>query len=397
MVPGENGKVAFTSNRDGDYDIYAVEAGGSGLVQLTGNPGADDGPAWSPDGSRIAFVSCSDPSQDPIADPLGATSCEIYVMNADGSGQTRLTSNSAIDLMPAWSPDGTSIAYASGWDIWVMNADGSGQRNLTSTPVFGLIFGLEMAPDWSPDGRWIAYDGTVTGGVCVNELFLSDPVAATRVRLTQEATFCDNAASWSPDGAMLVFTRASATLAARELWTMPPAAGASPTRLTIDTIDDRQPAFSPDGQKIVFERCPAAGECDLYTIGRDGSGLAPLVTGSGDDAHATWAVATGPPACTIEGTAGADRLTGTPGPDVICGLGGNDSLDGAGGDDVLRGGAGNDRLVGGGGQDELYGERGRDTLLGRDGEADVLDGGPGKDKASRDKRLDVVAAIEKIL
>ena len=77
---------------------------------------------------------------------------EIYVMNADGSGQRRLTRNTVGDRHPVWSPDGRRIAFESNWQVNVMNADGSGQRRLTRNG------GRNFAPAWSPDGQQIAFE-----------------------------------------------------------------------------------------------------------------------------------------------------------------------------------------------------------------------------------------------
>ncbi len=118
------GELSYASNRDepnpdtcGDNcndEIYVMNVDGSGQTRLTNNSAIDARPAWSPDGKRISFQSTRDGN------------VEIYVMNADGSGQTRLTNNSAIDARPAWSPDGKHIAFQSLRDgdleIYVMNA-----------------------------------------------------------------------------------------------------------------------------------------------------------------------------------------------------------------------------------------------------------------------------------
>jgi hypothetical protein len=130
------GCIAFASNRDGNWEIYVMNADGSGVTRLTNNPADDRVPSWSPDGRRIAFDSKRDGNY------------EIYVMNADGSGQTNLTNNPADDYMPSWSPDGRRIAFDSkrdgNYEIYVMNADGSGVTRLTNNPAF------DCCPAWSP-------------------------------------------------------------------------------------------------------------------------------------------------------------------------------------------------------------------------------------------------------
>ena len=132
------GKIAFASDRDGDFEIYAMDADGSNQTRLTTNTAEDFWPVWSPDGTKIAFYSNRDGNN------------EIYVMQ-HGSGQTRLTINDADDREPTWSPDGTKIAFISRRDagndeIYVMDGDGSAQTRLTESDA------SEQHPAWSPDG-----------------------------------------------------------------------------------------------------------------------------------------------------------------------------------------------------------------------------------------------------
>src|SRR5688500_5409505 len=144
----DGARIAFASAREGNLEIFVMDATGANPVRLTGG-GINDQPAWSPDGSKIAFVSRA--SGNP----------EIHVMNADGTGAIRLTTDIQRDGHPAWSPDGSKIAFDSDRGgtagIWVMNADGSSPRRLT-----GAIVG-DYHPAWSPDGTRIAYASFTVG------------------------------------------------------------------------------------------------------------------------------------------------------------------------------------------------------------------------------------------
>lgn len=128
--------LAFQSNRDGNSEIYVMNAAGSRLINLTSHPASDFFASWSPDGKKLVFVSERDGNR------------EIYMMSSDGSNQTRLTNNNSADQWPAWSPDGRKIAFTSMRDgneeIYVMSPYGSNPTNLTNHPAD------ETYPDWSP-------------------------------------------------------------------------------------------------------------------------------------------------------------------------------------------------------------------------------------------------------
>ena len=193
-------KIAFNSTRDGDYDIYVMAADGSDVQRLTRHRGLDGSPAWSPDGTRIAFVRDTDP---PATGPMyPPRSLSIYVMDSDGSNVQRLTEFTTGGAI-SWSPDGARIAFDGNlddgiWEIYVMQADGSNVQRLTNTPVRDA---QSVAPDWSPDGQKIAFDSTRDGNF---EIYVMDVDGSNVQRLTHNDKV-DARPAWSPDGRRIVF------------------------------------------------------------------------------------------------------------------------------------------------------------------------------------------------
>ncbi|MGH9041132.1 MAG: TolB family protein, partial [Acidimicrobiia bacterium] len=117
--PGVNGRIVFTSDRTGNFEIFTMDPDGSDVVQLTDWPEEDREPAWSPDGTRIVFVRTVDGDR------------ELFTMNAEGSDQTNITNYDTFDDEPVWSPDGKMIAWRHNLDngnpeIFAVNVDGSG-------------------------------------------------------------------------------------------------------------------------------------------------------------------------------------------------------------------------------------------------------------------------------
>ena len=232
-------RIAFSSRRSRNRDIYVMNANGSGLVRVTTDPGLDDFPAWSPDGTTIAYSNLT-------FDDTGAPVLQLYTAAADGSGGVQQLTNDPryVDTRPAYSPDGEKIAFdrapnpgpslipPPGNAIWIMHADGSHPRELTPPE-------LEAdSPAWSPDGSRIAFENNSCFTCDVSDLFTMNPAGKNIHRLTQGIGNNLNP-TWSADGSFIVFQNTSdfATFN-QDIWTIQ-ADGSNPVDLTNSpTIDD---------------------------------------------------------------------------------------------------------------------------------------------------------------
>ena len=191
-------KIVFTSDRDGSRksEIWVMNADGTNLIKLTTNLqlGSDLGgpfysfdrnPSWSPDGTKIAFST----NRDGIANP------EIYLMNADGSNQTRLTNNSAQDEVPSWLPDGQHISFFSRGEgrngIYVIDTNGANDHQLTDS-------GYESA--WSPDGQRIATTDFDPQAMSAMAIYLADSNGSNRIKLTNNGTIDSRMPAWQRTG-----------------------------------------------------------------------------------------------------------------------------------------------------------------------------------------------------
>jgi len=178
-------KIAFSRFTEGRYQIFVMNADGTNAVQLTHGDARASDAAWSPDGSRIAYTRCQGP-------------CDIHVMNADGSGVRRLTYGERPgDQSPTWSPDGRRIAFADLMGLFVMNADGGDWQRLTDGPAD------DSDPAWSPTGPEIAFDGS--RGLFNGDIYVVNADGSGMANLTDSLPL-DSNPSWSPDGTRLAYS-----------------------------------------------------------------------------------------------------------------------------------------------------------------------------------------------
>jgi tol-pal system beta propeller repeat protein TolB len=265
---GGGGKIGFASGRQGEYEIYTVAPDGTGTTQLTNSdPGGKYFPRYSADGQVLLYW---DYVKDPASSdeywlksdgttglfantvqpyvsfsPDGHTvalctngpngSVEIVTIPSAGGKGTWLTDNAAKDYMPAWSPDGKTIAFVSDRDglqyIYLMDPDGGNPRRLSTNEY------PELSPAWSPDGSRLAF---FSGNNDVTNIFVAGADGTGSVNITKQDTGFNEDPTWSPDGTMLAF------------WSS------------------------------------RSGDNEIYTIGADGSGVTNLTNSPGPDENPSW-------------------------------------------------------------------------------------------------------------
>lgn len=263
---GSLSTLAFTSDLDGDFEIYVMNPDGGKPIQLTYNNDWDCCADWSPDGTKIVFVSTRDDNW------------EIYVMNADGSDQTRLTRNQSVDTHPSWSADGSRIAFSSNRegtsDIYVIDSDGSQLTRLTSN-------GIENSnPDWSPDGTKIAYLSVdyASNPAAGEEINVMSADGNHPIQLTRNSVQ-DLDPVWSPDGARIAYVSTSSHNEGETNWNIlvMNEDGSGIVQLTSDTTWEYSPAWTLDGKRIAFSSCyedgssPTGQVCDIFIVNDDAS------------------------------------------------------------------------------------------------------------------------------
>ena len=248
-VWGGDEKIAFSSNRSGNWDIYVMNPDGSHQFRLTRNQGLDVSPVWSPTRGEILFVSARDGVMD------------LYVMDADGRRLRKVFRDTAMRIEPAWAPDGDRIVFHAElprWSIQTATIHGRDVKQVASADRRG------GNPSWSPDGTEIAFVDDVEGSRGIRILTLSS--GAVRAFLPKESPWMYSPA-WSPDGERLAFSwykwgvgvdKDGLFVANRD--------GGRLKQIGKATLGTFSPAWSPEGDKIVYTEEPVDGDRQIVVI-----------------------------------------------------------------------------------------------------------------------------------
>jgi serine/threonine protein kinase/Tol biopolymer transport system component len=283
---GGTGQVAFASTRSGIPQIYLINTDGTGLHIVTNMDEGACQPSWSPDGSQLVFISPCQARGEFFENAYSDAS--LYLISADGSGLKQLTTIPGSDFDPAWSPDGTRIAFTSlrdgTKDIYVLTLETGAVTRLTTVrqPVQE-----NSQPAWSPFSNQIAYTVKRYGAY---QVWVMSETGENNVQMARSGqALWDYLPSWGPDGETILFNQRNLGPTLPWLLTIryEDRDSASPTRLEFQPpIEDVH--FSPDGQWLVFESAAEAGNYDIFFSTFTGEGLTRLTTDPAVEFDPAW-------------------------------------------------------------------------------------------------------------
>jgi TolB protein len=257
--------IAFTSDRDGSKEIYLMDADGQGQRRITGHKSISLSPAWRPQGDALAYVSFFD-------GPPG-----IYLVELATGRKQPLVNDGGLNISPSYSPDGSQFAFsrsvAGNTEIFVADSGGGNLRRLTTSP------GIDTNPAWSPSGREIAFTSSRSGNP---HIYVMDAEGANVRRITFSGEYNDGA-SWRADGTQIVYASRSGNafdISATDLVTL------ESRLITSGPGSKESPSFSPDGRRIAFAWA-RGGSTQIYIMGSDGTEPRPL-TAQGNNSGPDW-------------------------------------------------------------------------------------------------------------
>jgi serine/threonine protein kinase len=303
VVLGGSSKIAFVSDRtDEVLQIWTMNPDGTDPRQLTFDPGEKTQPKWSPDGSRLLYVAPG--GMDDFGNNL---SLDLWVINADGTGIAKVTSFEGDDTDPAWSPDGTQIAFTSTRandtpQVFLMDAacldtlEGCGDVRASNVSCHVDFCAAESSPAWAPSGvalpSWLPADYRLAVLASINnapsEIFVRPSEVAVPLdfdRRDQMRSLED--LSWSPDGTRFLFTWFY-TRGVNEIYTARVEDRATTFTKLTSTNGNKEPVFSPDGQIVAFTST-RAGKPDVYIMTAGGGNQTNLTDSPATrDMHPDW-------------------------------------------------------------------------------------------------------------
>jgi TolB protein len=259
--------IAFTSDRDGnrEKEIWLMDADGQGQRRITGHKSISMSPAWRPQGDSLAYVSF-------FEGPPG-----IYLVELASGKKRPLFTEGSLNISPSISPDGQQVAFArsvaGNTEIFVAGIDGGNLRRLTTSP------GIDTNPSWSPSGRELAFTSSRAGNPMI---YAMDAEGANVRRITFSGEYNDGA-SWRPDGTQIVYSSRrgnSFDVAATDLVTY------ESRTVTSGPGSKESPTFSPDGRRIAFA-WQRGGSTQIYVMGADGTEPRQL-TSQGNNLGPEW-------------------------------------------------------------------------------------------------------------
>jgi Tol biopolymer transport system component len=290
--PRGNGDIVFSQNsppssEEAGASIMRMKPDGTSVRSIYNASGFSSEPDWSADGTKIAFIKLGPNEQG----------FNLWVMDANGSGATALSTDDIPEESPAWFPSGNKLAFGrttgvtsgmgSNFDLYVRTLDTAG--NVTGTTQFTSDASYDSQPAVSPDGTKIAFVSTRDGDDEIYVMRADKPEGPDNrpVKLTNNTANRDLRPDWSPDGTKITFMRWYPSTRSSDIWVMN-ANGSGKRNLSINTqAYEQEPVFSPNGRLIAYSSNPD-GDFDIWRMRADGTGRSKLTNNTLFDANPNW-------------------------------------------------------------------------------------------------------------